>query len=294
MSDLTSTAPHPPLPPAVDVHDGLTDAQVAARVAEGHGNGSPAPVGRSIGQIIRTNLVTRFNLLLGGLFGAAIAVRAVKDTLFIWVVVVNLAVGVIQEIRARRALARLTVVADAPVRVKRNAELVTIAAPQIVRDDVLFLGRGEQVPVDGIVVHASGLEVDESLVTGESHPLVRVEGDTVLSGSVVVAGSGLVRATAVGDQAYARSLSNQARQFTLAGSELRAGTDRILRAVTWSIVPTGLLLLWSQLVANESVASAVQGTIAGVSAMVPEGRAGLRPPSTNEVHQRIMTSCAPR
>lgn len=257
--------------PVVDEPGGLTDTEVAARIASGQLNGRPAPVGRTIPQIVRANVVTRFNLLLGGLFAAAIAVGAAKDTLFIWVVIVNLAIGIGQELRTRRTLRDLTIVSAAPVRVRRNHRRESIAPSDIVADEVMFLGRGEQVPVDATVLTGPGFDLDESLITGESDPCHRGHGAVLTSGSVVLAGSGLVRATKIGDHAYARRLSQEARQFSLAGSDLRAGTDRILRAITWVLLPVGALLLWSQLHANETIASAVQGTIAGVSAMVPEG-----------------------
>lgn len=251
--------------------NGLTDAEVAERRTAGRTNGRPTPVGRTVAQILRANVITRFNLLLGGLFIAALAVRAVKDTLFIWVVVINLAIGITQELRTRRALRTLTVVAEAPVRVQRNGRTLTIAPADLVQDDTMLLGRGEQVPVDATVLAGAGFDVDESLVTGEAEPRHRAAGDQLTSGSVVLAGSGRVHATVVGDQAYARRIARDAREFSLAGSELRAGTDRILRAVTWTMLPVASLLLWSQLVANETIGSAVQGSIAGLSAMVPEG-----------------------
>jgi len=120
--------------------DGLTSDAVAARRAAGRVNGRPAPVGRGVGQIIRSNLLTRFNVLLGTLLVATVAVGAIKDSVFIWVVVVNLAVGVAQELQARRTLDQLTVVATAPVRVRRDATLITVAPADIVEDDLVVVG----------------------------------------------------------------------------------------------------------------------------------------------------------
>ena len=249
----------------------LRASEVAQRVREGRVNGTPPRSTRSVIAILRANALTRFNLLLVGLFGATLAVRASKDTLFIWVVVLNLVVGVAQELRARRTLDRLNVLDTVPVRVRRDGEEQHVPPEEVVEDDIVVVSRGDQVAVDAMVQESVGLEIDESLITGEADPVPKPVGACVLSGSVVIAGSGLLRATAVGDSAYARRLTTEAREFSLAGSELREGTDAILRLVTWVMVPTGVLLLWSQIVANESIASAVQGTVAGLSAMVPEG-----------------------
>ena len=155
--------------------------------------------------------------------------------------------------------------------VRRDGERRAVRASDVVVDDIVLLRRGDQVPVDGVVVECFGLEIDESLLTGEAEAVTKPVGVSVLSGSVVITGAGAFVATVVGDDAYARHLTSQAREFTLAGSELRAGTDALLRLITWAMVPTAGLLLWSQVVANESASSAVQGTVAGVSAMVPEG-----------------------
>ena len=258
--------PAHPLSPA-----GLSRAEVADRVADGRVNGGPARSGRRVRDVVRANVVTRFNVLMGVLFVATFAVGARKDTLFIWVVVANVTIGIAQEVRALRALERLSFVSMASVLVRRDGTDVSVSPAEVVDDDLLVVGRGDQLPVDGVVVEQAGLEVDESLLTGEADPVMKSLGAMVLSGSVLVAGSGVVRATAVGSAAYARRLTDEARQFSLTGSELRAGTDRILRVVTWFLVPTSALLLWSQLVANETIKGAVQGTVAGVSGMVPEG-----------------------
>ncbi|MGD9792826.1 MAG: HAD-IC family P-type ATPase [Acidimicrobiia bacterium] len=250
---------------------GLTAHEVAQRVADGKVNGEPARVGRSLGQIIRANLITRFNILLGALFAATLAVGAIKDTLFIVVVATNFGVGVFQEVRARRTLDKLAVL-DAPTtQVIRNGTVMVIDTADVVLDDVISLSRGDQVPVDGVVIAQSGFEVDEALLTGEADAIMKPIDAQMLSGSVIVAGSGTMRATAVGDDAYARKLTAEAREFSLAGSELRQGSDTILRIITYVIVPVAALLFRSQWVSNEGFKEAVVGTVAGVAAMVPEG-----------------------
>ena len=136
---------------------------------------------------------------------------------------------------------------------------------------MLELQPGDQVVVDGEVLEASALEVDESLLTGEAEPAIKGRGDEVLSGSFVAAGSGRFRATRVGAQAYAAQLAEQGRRFSLTRSELRAGIDQILRIVTWLLIPTAALLLISQLRSNGSVRDALRVSVGGTVAMVPEG-----------------------
>jgi cation-transporting ATPase E len=137
---------------------------------------------------------------------------------------------------------------------------------------VLELGRGDQVPVDGTVLEASGLELDEALLTGEAKPVPKRPGDTVLSGSAVAAGAGRIRADRVGADAYGARLQAEARRFSLIRSELQQGTNQILRLVTWVMVPAGLLLIASEFLrSHDSLRDAARGSAAGVVAMIPEG-----------------------
>ena len=251
--------------------DGLSSEEVASRVRDGLLNVTDQASTRSIRSIIRANTVTRFNAVLLVMFAAIAAVGAFKDSIFIWVVVLNALVGIIQELRARRSLDALQLVATPQTRVRRAGVESTVAVGEIVQDDLVVISRGDEIPVDAIVVDATGIEIDESLLTGEAEPVTKQIGDLVLSGSFVVAGSGLVQASAVGDDSYARKLTQVARQFTLTRSELRAGIDSILRMVSFVVAPVAILLLWSQRRSGESFPSAIAGTVAGVVAMVPEG-----------------------
>jgi cation-transporting ATPase E len=250
---------------------GLTAAEVAEREARGLVNDVPSAPTRTIGQIVRSNLVTRFNLLLGSLLAVILVVGPLQDALFGLVIVANTAVGIIQELRAKRTLDRLVVVNAPRARVVRDGRLSELAVGQVVLDDVLEAAAGDQVVVDGEVLEAAGLEVDESLLTGESEPVARRPGDPLLSGSFVAAGSGRYRATKVGREAYAVRLTEEARRFTLARSELRAGVDQILKYVTWALVPTAALLFVSQLRLEHGVRAGLRGAVAGTVAMVPEG-----------------------
>jgi cation-transporting P-type ATPase E len=250
---------------------GLSAAEVADRVARGLVNDVPSAPTRTIGQIVRANVLTRFNLLLGSLLAVILVVGPLQDALFGLVIVANTAVGIVQELRAKRTLDRLEVVNAPRARVVRDGRVAELAVGRVVLDDVLEVAAGDQVVVDGAVLEAAGLEVDESLLTGESETVARRPGDRLLSGSFVAAGSGRYRATKVGREAYAVQLTEEARRFTLASSELRAGVDQILKYVTWALVPTAVLLFVSQLRLEHGVQAGLSGAVAGTVAMVPEG-----------------------
>ncbi|MGD2043054.1 MAG: cation-translocating P-type ATPase, partial [Acidimicrobiia bacterium] len=201
--------------------EGLTNAEVQQRVRAGLVNQVTERPSRTTGEIVRANVVTRFNILLGALLLVTLIVlQQPRDALFGLVLVTNSAIGIIQELRAKRTLDRLEVVAAPKVRVVRSGSVVEQPVDRIVADDLIDLRPGEQLVVDGVVTDASGLEIDESLLTGESDPVRKQVDDLCLSGSFVAAGSGRYRATQVGDDAYAARLAHAAKRFTLVRSEL--------------------------------------------------------------------------
>ena len=250
---------------------GLSTSEVAERIARGKTNLSGERTSRTLGEILRANLVTRFNIILGTLLVAILAVGHLQDALFGIVLVANALIGIIQELRAKRTLDRLAVLNAPRARVVRDGAELDIPIEAVVLDDLVSLRTGDQIVADGIVRATAGLQVDESLLTGEAEPVDKSAGEQVLSGSFVVAGAGRYQATAVGADAYARKLAVEARRFTLARSELVDGINRILRYVTWAIFPVGALLLYSQLHANGSISDAVSGTVAGLVGMIPQG-----------------------
>ncbi len=250
---------------------GLTAEEVAQRIERGQVNAIPSGPSRTVGDILRANIITRFNLLLSILLIVVVLVAPIQDALFAVVLVVNTAIGIVQELRAKRTLDRLALLSAPRARVLRQGRVMDLAVGEVVLDDVLRLEPGDQVVVDGEVLTAQGLEINESLLTGESDPVLKQPGDNCLSGSFVVAGSGLFRATKVGRDAYAVSLAEEARKFTLVKSELRRGIDVILAIVGWLIPPTVALLVWSQLEATDSVKEGLRGAVAGAVGMVPQG-----------------------
>jgi cation-transporting ATPase E len=249
---------------------GLSAAEVQARVARGLTNEAGERTSRRVSEIVRANVLTRFNAILGTMLAVIVVVGPIQDATFGVVLVANAFIGIFQEVRAKRTLDHLAVLNAPRARVVREDHGIDVAVDEVVLDDLVELRAGDQVPCDGVVRSADGLEVDESLLTGESDPLNKVEGDEVLSGSFVVAGLGRFQATRVGADSYARKLATEARQFALARSELMDGINTILRIVTWVLIPTSALLLWSQLRDNP-LDSALRATVAGVVGMVPEG-----------------------
>jgi P-type E1-E2 ATPase len=249
----------------------LTSAQVAERVAAGRVNTTTVTPSRTVEEIVRANVLTRFNLLVGSLVAIVLVIGPIQDAVFGLVMVVNSAVGIIQELRAKRALDELALVAGAKVTVVRDDAEFEVEQGDVVIDDLIVLSRGDQVIVDGEIIESTGLELDESLLTGESDPRPKAAGSTCLSGSAVLAGRGTMRATRIGEDAYAAKITHEARSFDLIGSELKAGTDVILRWVGWAIAPTAIILVWSQVEAAESWTEAARGAVAGTIGMVPQG-----------------------
>jgi len=255
----------------MDAEYGLTAAEVEARMADGRTNDLPDAQTRTITRIVRANVFTRFNALLGAMFALILITGHLRDGLFGLVLIANALIGIVQEIRAKRTLDRLTLLSAPKARVIRNGTQAELPTTQVVLDDILLLSPGSQLVVDGQITASDGLELDESLLTGESDAVVKSVGDEVLSGSFVAAGTGTVRATRVGKSAYAAGLAAEAKRFALTASELRSSIDRILTWVTWAIVPTAGLLFVSQLRHHADWRAAVTGAVAGTVAMVPEG-----------------------
>ena len=263
----STTAPDAVVDPAW----GLDDAAVAERIARGETNAFQEPASRSLRTIVRANVLTWFNGLLGSLCVVTLVLGSYADSLFGLIIVINSVIGVVQEVRAKRTLDRLSLVGEAQARVRRAGEVLDVDPIEVVLDDVLVVGPGDKIVVDGEVLRAASLEIDEALLTGEPDPVPKAAGDAVLSGSFVASGSGDFRATRVGAQAYATTLAAEARRFSLVHSELRSGLDRFLRYVTWFLIPTAILLVISQLISNDSIRGALLGSVAGVVTMVPEG-----------------------
>ena len=252
---------------------GLTSAEVDQRVAAGQVNTLPHAPDRTVGQIIRANVINPVNGIVGFMLVLIIIADGIgPDMLFGGVIITNSVIGIIQELRARSALNRLAVLTAPHAVLMRNGEQFESGVGEVVLDDLLILAPGAQVVVDGEVVESTGLELNESLLTGESDPEHKAVGAQVLSGSFVSSGSGKYRALKIGADSYAASLAQEARKFSLVNSELRSGVNKILKVLMLAIPPIAILLFWRLMQSNDGDwRIALSGVVAASVAMVPDG-----------------------
>ena len=256
----------------LSITTGLSDAEVAARVADGKANDVPTRASRSVADIVRANVFTRINAIHGVLFLIVLATGSLINGLFGLLIIANSAIGIIQELRAKKTLDSLAIVGQAKPTVRRQSGTRALPPNEVVLDDVIEIGPGDQVVVDGEILEASALEIDESLLTGEADPISKHVGDPVMSGSFVVAGSGAYRATKVGREAYAAKLAEEASKFSLVRSELRSGINKILQLITYLLWPAGLLIIYTQLfLTHVGWREAVLRMVGALVPMVPEG-----------------------
>ena len=254
------------------VISGLTDAEVAQRVADGKTNDVPTRAARSVSDIVRANVFTRINAILGVLLVIVLSTGSVINGAFGLLIIANSAIGIIQELRAKQTLDKLAIVGQAKPLVRRQSGTTALLPSEVVLDDVIEIGPGDQIVVDGDVLEENNLEVDESLLTGEADSIAKDAGDKVMSGSFVVAGSGAYRATKVGREAYAAKLADEASKFTLVKSELRSGINKILQFITYLLWPAGLLTIYTQLFTTDvGWRRAVLAMVGALVPMVPEG-----------------------
>ena len=253
---------------------GLTDAEVAQRVAEA---ARPTPYGNCRHAASRTSFGPTTSSpgstpILGVLLLIVLATGSLINGMFGLLIIANSVIGMIQEIRAKQTLDKLAIIGQAKPLVRRQSGTQLLLPSEVVLDDIIELGPGDQVVVDGEIVEETNLEVDESLLTGEADPVAKDVGDAVMSGSFVVAGSGAYRATKVGPEAYAAKLAEEASKFTLVKSELRNGINRILQFITYLLVPAGLLTIYTQLFTTHADwRQSVLRTVGALVPMVPEG-----------------------
>lgn len=265
--------------PKVEV-DGLSDEEVAEAVSRGDVNITSKQTSRSLMDIVRANVFTLFNAIIFTAMVVVLATGSWKDAVFGVVILVNTGIGIVTELKAKRTLDRLSILIAARAMVRRGGENIEIAHKDIVLGDVLWLRAGEQVPADVEVLESWGLEMDESMLTGESAAVRKAQGDDVYSGSTAVSGMALTRVTAVGEHSYAAKLAAQAKVYTKTISDLSRGINTILKYMTMVVVPLCVLLVWSQMhkvggfvEAWQTGAwrGAVVSAVAGVVGMIPEG-----------------------
>jgi cation-transporting ATPase E len=251
---------------------GLTSSEVKQRIKEGKVNHIPKTPSRTIPQIIRANLFTRFNAINFVLAAVIILAGSPKNAIFVGVIIVNTLIGVVQEVKAKRTLEKLSVISMAHAKVLRDGDIIEIPIEEIVLDDVLYLETGLQVLADADVLYSNGLEIDESMLTGEADAILKSPGKDLLSGSFVVAGEGYAVVTKVGKETYASTLAEEARQFKIINSELQAAIDKIFKVIIWIVPPLSILLIITQLRIPENTwQDAAIGAVSGIVGMIPEG-----------------------
>jgi cation-transporting ATPase E len=252
---------------------GLTAVEVADRVAAGQVNAALTGTSRSVWEIVKANVFTRFNAILGALFVLILATGSVADGLFGIVLIVNSGIGIVQEYLAKRKLDRLALLNAPTAKVVRDGDVVSVPTAQVVLDDLVELHTGDQVPADGHLESVTGLEVDESNLTGESDAVPKSVGDEVRSGTTVVAGTGRFFAAAVGADSYANKITAEARKFTRTRSEIQESINKLLKYITWVIVLALPLQIWSQTraIGDQGWRQVVIRSTGGLVGLVPEG-----------------------
>ena len=249
---------------------GLTSAEVSERVAAGRINVAAGPRTKSVPQILAEHTLTLFNGV-NVLFALLVALTGSWPNLaFLLIVFANLAIGVVQEVRSKRAVDRLTILATRPVVVRRSGANVNVAHDEVVIDDVVVLSRGVQVPADAQVVWGTA-GLNESLLTGESEPVAKQAGDELMSGSFVDSGTVLARVTHVGADSYAARINSEAKYVKRPVSEIMLTLNMVIRFATWALAPIGLLLFWRTLADGSDINTAILTTVAALMGMIPQG-----------------------
>ncbi|NMM52588.1 cation-translocating P-type ATPase [Paenibacillus aquistagni] len=251
---------------------GLTQDEVSIRMQEGLSNKMPQAPSRTIWEITRTHLFTTFNFLNAILAIAVLIAGSPKNALFVGVIITNTIVGLYQELRAKATLEKLSVLNVAKVDVIRDGREQSIAAEELVLDDLMILKPGDRIAADAVVQSDAMLEVDEAMLTGEADPVGKHEGNSILAGSYVVAGSGCAKITKVGSDTYAAKLAQEAKRFKRINSELQGAVNKLFKVIMWLVVPIGALLVFTQLMFTHGKwQEAVVAAVSGIVSMVPEG-----------------------
>lgn len=255
-----------------EYYGGLTPEEVEQRVSQGLVNITDNDIFKTKKEIIKTHTLTYFNFL--NLFlGVLILISGQwKNITFMGVIIVNSIIGIIQELKVKKQVDKLSVMTASKAKVIRSGEEAVIPVEQVVMDDVLSVANGDQICSDSVVLVSDGMEVNESMLTGESKPVKKKPGDSLLSGSYLVAGSGIARVEHVGDENYATQLARKAKTKKRASSEMQTTIKRIIKVVGVLIIPIGILLFYSQYVVQKSnISDSLVSTVAGVIGMIPEG-----------------------
>lgn len=250
---------------------GLSAQQVAGQVEKGLHNGGSGVKTKTEGQIIRENVLTFFNLLNFALAAAVILVGSPRSALFMGVILSNIVIGSFQGIRAKHTIDKLSLLSSPKANVMRDGRPATIQVEEVVLDDILLLTAGNQICADAVVA-AGECEVNESLITGESDPVLKQLGDPLLSGSFVVSGQCSAQVEHVGADNYANKIAGDAKHMKKRSSEIMDSIDLIVKIIGFAILPIGGLLFWKQyFILGDTFQGSVVSTCAAMVGMIPEG-----------------------
>ena len=250
---------------------GLTNEQVQERIAEGKVNVNENPNTRTYKQIILENTLTFFNFLNIALLVLVLFVRSYKNSMFMGIILINTVIGIVQEIRAKKTIDKLAILTESKTVVLREGKKWSISTEKLVLDDLIFLKTGDQVPADVKVLEGT-VEVNESLLTGESDNLSKSQGDELFSGSFVTSGEACCQVIHVGKDNYASQITSEAKEFKRHNSELRNSLNAILKVISIIIVPLGAMLFYKQyMIVGDTLKDSVVNMVAAVLGMIPEG-----------------------
>lgn len=250
---------------------GLTQAEVEARIADGQVNAIQDSSNRSVKDIVMGNTLTFFNFINVVLLALVLSVRSYKNMLFIFIIIANTLIGIFQEIKAKITLDKLKILTVSHVDVIRDGVKKSVTVSELVKYDVILLKSGGQIPADGVILDGE-VDVNESLLTGESDSIHKTCGSKVLSGSFVTSGKAMCLLTEVGHDCYMEKLSSEAKQFKRYKTELQRNLDTILKFISIIIVPLGIILFAKQYwISGSTYEQAALDTVAAVLGMIPEG-----------------------
>lgn len=251
---------------------GLTDEEVRQRVEEGLTNRADISTDKTTKEIVISNVFTYFNLIFLVITILLIMVGSFRNLTFLPIIIGNTVIGIVQEIRAKKTLEKMSLLNAPHADVIRNGSVKQISTDELVKDDVILLTAGKQICADAVVI-SGNIQVNESLLTGEADEVEKTEGSTLMSGSFVVSGECYARLEKVGNESYISKLSLEAKSMgDKEQSEMIRSINLIVKWVGIVIIPIGLILFWqSHFVNGESITKSVTSTVAAIIGMIPEG-----------------------
>lgn len=252
--------------------NGLTKKDIEYRINNGMINNEEIRNSRTTKEIILSNTITLFNLIHLVLFILVLTTGSIANATFVVSIFFNTIIGIYQEIKAKIIVDKLKIVASDKVKVIRDGKRVEILPTEIVMDDVLYLTAGDSMVVDAKVISADNLEVDESVITGESDTVIKKNNDNLISGSIITSGNGYAKVVSINRDTYANKLIKEASKDTDNSSYLMKNINAILKVVTVLIIPVGIMLFITQFFySNQTYSESVLSSVAGIIGMIPDG-----------------------